>query len=174
MNELKPFASLSSSLLARKGQARPAMRPQLIALNSTLEDLGWNDMGSDPELVVEEAPAPIYADNTDDVEQNPVVRAQENIVDAFAQMPSLTARMIRKPGTALRNLGKTPVLHANAGAKGKVAFTLRLDGERHLKLRIASAMSHRSAQQIVTEALDQYLATLPEIDVSAWTSKTPN
>jgi len=28
MNEAKPFASLSSTLLARKGQAKPAMRPQ--------------------------------------------------------------------------------------------------------------------------------------------------
>ena len=28
MGEPKPLASLSSSLLARKGQAKPAMRPQ--------------------------------------------------------------------------------------------------------------------------------------------------
>lgn len=43
------------------------------------------------------------------------------------------------------------------------AFTLRLDGDRHLKLRLASALTNRSAQQIVTEALDAYLAALPEI-----------
>ena len=29
MSEPRPFASLSPSLLARKGSARPAMRPQL-------------------------------------------------------------------------------------------------------------------------------------------------
>lgn len=29
MSEPKPFASLSPSLLARKGSARPAMRPQI-------------------------------------------------------------------------------------------------------------------------------------------------
>ena len=28
MSEAKPFASLSSGLLARKGTAKPAMRPQ--------------------------------------------------------------------------------------------------------------------------------------------------
>ena len=28
MNEARPFASLSSGLLARKGAAKPAMRPQ--------------------------------------------------------------------------------------------------------------------------------------------------
>ena len=47
--EPKPFASLSSGLLARKGGARPAMRPQGFGqIGSGLEDLGWNDMGFEP------------------------------------------------------------------------------------------------------------------------------
>lgn len=46
MSEPKPFASLSSGLLARKGTAKPAMRPQgLGQFSSGIEDLGWNDMG---------------------------------------------------------------------------------------------------------------------------------
>ena len=45
-SEPKPFASLSSGLLARKGGARPAMRPQGFGqIGGNLEDLGWNDMG---------------------------------------------------------------------------------------------------------------------------------
>ena len=40
----RPFASLSSGLLARKGQARPAMRRQT-TLAEAGDDLGWNDMG---------------------------------------------------------------------------------------------------------------------------------
>ena len=48
-SEPKPFASLSSGLLARKGAARPAMRPQGFGqMGSGLEDLGWNDMGFEP------------------------------------------------------------------------------------------------------------------------------
>ena len=48
MSDPKPFASLSSGLLARKGAARPAMRPQgFTSPNSGLEDLGWNDMGQE-------------------------------------------------------------------------------------------------------------------------------
>ena len=54
------FASLSPTLLARKGGAKPAMRRQSIAIagsvaqnpgfpgslpESALEDLGWNDLG---------------------------------------------------------------------------------------------------------------------------------
>jgi hypothetical protein len=46
----------------------------------------------------------------------------------------------------------------------KAAFTLRLDADRHLKLRLASAVVGRSAQQMVTEALDIFLASLPDID----------
>ena len=49
------FASLSSTLLARKGGAKPAMRPQSgipgpvdgKEAAANLEDLGWNDMGEE-------------------------------------------------------------------------------------------------------------------------------
>src|SRR4051794_39238257 len=46
MADSKPYASLSSGLLARKGGAKPAMRPQgFNSFGGSLEDLGWNDMG---------------------------------------------------------------------------------------------------------------------------------
>ena len=50
------------------------------------------------------------------------------------------------------------------GLKEKAAFTLRLDSERHLKLRLACAVRHQSAQQLVTDALDALLGSMPEID----------
>ena len=46
----------------------------------------------------------------------------------------------------------------------KTAFTLRLDANRHVRLRLACAVHGHSAQQIVTQALDTYLDSLPEID----------
>jgi hypothetical protein len=51
--------------------------------------------------------------------------------------------------------------------KAKAAFTLRLDPDRHLKLRLACALTRRSAQQLVTGALDQYLNSLPELEALA-------
>ena len=52
--EAKPFASLSSGLLARKGAARPAMRPQGFGqIGGGLEDLGWDDMGFEAPKAVE-------------------------------------------------------------------------------------------------------------------------
>ena len=53
------------------------------------------------------------------------------------------------------------------GGKGKAAFTLRLDPSRHLKLRLACAVTGRSAQQLVTDALDQLLAGMPELESMA-------
>ena len=48
----RPIASLTPRLLARKGGAKPAMRPQASALavsfdEAAQDDLGWNDMGHD-------------------------------------------------------------------------------------------------------------------------------
>jgi hypothetical protein len=56
---------------------------------------------------------------------------------------------------------------AQPGAKGKAAFTLRLDPSRHLKLRLACAVNGRSAQQLVTDALDQLLDGMPELESMA-------
>jgi hypothetical protein len=53
------------------------------------------------------------------------------------------------------------------GSKGKAAFTLRLDPARHLKLRLACAVTGRSAQQLVTDALDQLLDGMPELESMA-------
>jgi hypothetical protein len=60
-----------------------------------------------------------------------------------------------------------PKIRAANGSKAKAAFTLRLDPERHFKLRLACAVGGRSAQQIVTDALDQLLAAMPELDTLA-------
>lgn len=143
------FASLNPSLLARKGGAKPAMRPQH-GLTSTpvpstehLEDLGWNDMGQhEPEAVVAmtHAPAKVVAIASQD---NEVHRQQHEIAERVA----VPARP-RKP----------------ALERGKrAAFTLRLDAERHLKLRLACTVRNRSAQQIVTEALDRLLGDMPDV-----------
>jgi hypothetical protein len=59
---------------------------------------------------------------------------------------------------------RAPRPRAVAGSKAKAAFTLRLDPERHLKLRLACAVDGRSAQQLVTDALDQLLERMPEVD----------
>jgi hypothetical protein len=56
---------------------------------------------------------------------------------------------------------------AATGSKAKAAFTLRLDAARHLKLRLACAVTGLSAHQLVNEALDELLGAMPELDSMA-------
>ena len=61
-----------------------------------------------------------------------------------------------------------PVIEAlDESASRRAAFTLRLDAKRHLKLRLASTVRNRSAQQLVTEALDRFLRDIPEVELLA-------
>jgi hypothetical protein len=180
MSEPKPLASLSPSLLARKGSAKPAMRPQSFRFNSdssgmataneSLDDLGWNDMGDDTPVAEPNPPVALHNTPIATLMIPPRVVAQQEelaqrfeapiakpVVPAFVR-PAVTepvAPTVFAPSTA-------PIARAAPGAKPKAAFTLRLDPERHLRLRLVCAVNHRSAQQIVTQALDEFLARQPE------------
>ncbi|MEO7366268.1 MAG: hypothetical protein ABIW03_08135 [Sphingomicrobium sp.] len=217
MSEPKVFASLSSGLLARKGAARPAMRPQGFGQGGgSLEDLGWDDLGFEP-------PKPVaggsLSDDTHDAfgeeleEQplrNPVAALTPVQSPVHSQQAELVGRLtvpdedlseagedfdetaelyepegesaavtrfaapiseevpaplpVRAPVPVARHAA-TP--RAAPGSKAKAAFTLRLDPARHLKLRLACAIGGRSAQMLVTDALDALLAAMPELDAMA-------
>ena len=256
MNEARPYASLSSGLLARKGTAKPAMRPQNYG---SLEDLGWDDMGHAPgeqgrppapgehvpssiaaltpapkiqrthptdehlppdaeiyqgeeaspvegaddeiapvageppfvaepvaeiaaedfapeELAAEEfAPEEFAAEEPvaevletgETFEAPPVVEQQRAILERFDgfEEPEFT------PAPAAPREAKADIVslpqRAAKGDHRKAAFTLRLDAERHLRLRLACAVTRHSAQQIVARALDEALAGIPEIEALA-------
>ena len=271
MGEPKAFASLSSGLLARKGAARPAMRPQGFGqVGSGLDDLGWNDMGFEapkpaltqvrdedhdafgnelPEPALrnplaalspvaspvhdqqaeiadrfssytEESPdeedyldetAELYDPNALEVEADgeeegdeagesaPLIqtKAARPVPVVFAaaadpiDVPAPVEVVDEAPFVAPPALAVTPPALAVAppalpvpsqpvatsirprqpraapGSKAKAAFTLRLDGDRHLRLRLACAVTGRSAQQLVTDALDQMLGSMPELSQMA-------
>jgi hypothetical protein len=152
MSEPKPFASLSSTLLARKGQAKPAMRPQGFTEMSGHDDLGWNDMGHPASRLTPAETVPAI------VTQQAAIAKELGVEEAPKAVlpetrPAEVVSIARSKGGLL--------------ARAKAAFTLRLDPDRHLKLRLACAVDHRSAQQIVTQALDEYLSAMPELEVLA-------
>ncbi len=263
MNEARPYASLSSGLLARKGSAKPAMRPQGFAQGyGNLEDLGWNDMGHGPGEPPAPAPpaehvpssiaaltpapkiqrtypgdAPFAADAEDhgddeDTEQlheaeepEPIAEAEEPeqvhaaepafeepeilaerepeideapdfeasdvpaepeaaVADVPFEAPSVVAQqrailerfdgeeeavsaLPERTALARAEIVPLPQHRPMVPDARKAAFTLRLDSDRHLRLRLACAVSGRSAQQIVARALDEALATIPEIEALA-------
>ncbi|MEP2988857.1 MAG: hypothetical protein ABJN65_15635 [Parasphingorhabdus sp.] len=206
MNEPKPLASLSSSLLARKGKAKPAMRRQGINFpenavegdHNPHEDLGWNDMGYDTN------PDHNGLGNVEQIHHNPLAGAIPETVPAVKQQqeeiatklapeketkqvvkeerisepvppPPLSISKEVKPleehsavVKAARETKRRPKKARPATKsrtrKAKAAFTLRLDADRHLKLRLATAVKNVSAQQLVTKAVDEYLKNIPELD----------
>lgn len=238
------FASLSSTLLARKGGAKPAMRPQSAVLGpvdgasaaANLEDLGWNDMGEDspaPQLSQPNAaeapsgprslaesglikkPALPPIDERDDfgadeedssdrvisisplqskessnghneghnevresldriatkLEGKRVFEADNEDEEEYSDDAEETASDV-----VLSKAIKPAPARSKTAAKGKrAAFTLRLDPERHLMLRLACTVRGSSAQQLVTDALDGLLAEMPEIAMlAAQVQRRPN
>ena len=225
MGEPKVFASLSSGLLARKGAARPAMRPQGFGqMGGNIEDLGWNDMGFEApkpalaavrdadhdafgESVPESAPRPSLAgltpvgggsspvhnqhaeladrfkgydleageeEDEEDSTAAPLhfvpaapldLEPADESVDFAPEVPIVREAANEQIVVAPKPVAKrAPAKRAAPGTKAKAAFTLRLDAARHLKLRLACAMTGRSAQILVTEALDEMMAAMPELD----------
>ena len=240
--EPKPFASLSSGLLARKGAARPAMRPQGFGqMGAGLEDLGWNDLGFEPpkpsvtpirdsdhdafgeELSAQPMRNPLAAltpigspvhDQQAEIEDRLVEQDEEEVDDSVVPIDVEVDEQIDEdfdetaelydPEEIVENpepaeaveaaevvaFVKAPSVHpavaavvptpapcrpsrprSAPGTKGKAAFTLRLDPERHLKLRLACAVGGRSAQMLVTDALDALLGSMPELEDLAGKAK---
>lgn len=233
------FASLGPTLLARKGGAKPAMRPQVAPLvadeaelaalaEDQLEDLGWNDMGDsdsegsgadivpinadvsaddfvagafseggpivrrqqrrleervladavmtgpeDDDTEYDEADEPVYGaafDEDEDYEGEDEGEAEGAGYAALAPAPR-PAPVVTAPAPAPASASaKRPLRAARmpaAQAGRRAAFTLRLDADRHLKLRLAATMQGVSAQALVTEALDRLLAEYDDLDVIA-------
>ena len=206
MSDPKPQASLSSTLLARKGGAKPAMRRQGLSSFSdnssdhdsdVHEDLGWNDMGYDvdpdheahpiehvhhnplagaipnPGSVVRHQQEEIAAKlGNKPVEEEVVQKAEEEPVAApvplsisreFEPLAENSA-VLAAARDAKPERGKSRPATKSRTRKSKTAFTLRMDPERHLKLRLATAVKNISAQQLVTKAVDEYLRSIPELE----------
>jgi hypothetical protein len=167
MTEAKPFASLSSTLLARKGSARPAMRPQIqltsrpvkFALSARCapheDDLGWNDMGYDlsalkaDRLSIGAAFAPKSAPPKSATGPAVVIPLAKAAKRKVAPLPVAEPVAAGKPQTARRSRRK--------------ALTLRVEQDRHLQLRLACTVQNRTAQSVLSEALDRLLEDIPGV-----------
>jgi hypothetical protein len=162
-----------------------------------LEDLGWNDMGFEAPKPVEaprDATHDAFGEDVVDHPRahptgltpvgSPVHDQQAEIEDRLGtdeldEEFDETAEPVEAESepVLVKHVASTPAPRraprprSAPGTKGKAAFTLRLDPARHLKLRLACAVDGRSAQQIVTDAVDRLLANMPELDVMAEKAK---
>ncbi|HVF83541.1 MAG TPA: hypothetical protein VM913_05160 [Sphingomicrobium sp.] len=176
------FASLADSYEAEHEEVETGTDDEVETLELSTEiaddegvmlDLS-SEIADDADAVRDEMPAAIVVDA-----HAPLVP----FASAF-ERPSVEPEAVRQPESE-PELGRTPepafvpkpvaatkpasrpMPRPEALAKGKAAFTLRLDPSRHLKLRLACAVTAKSAQQLVTRALDELLASMPELEAMA-------
>ncbi len=140
MSDMKPVASLGPVLLARKGSAKPAMRGK-----------SHTDASYD-EAAIAAAQEELGWNDMNADDEPAVLRQQADLVHRIAD-----ANLAAAQAAGADNV--TPLR-----ARRRAAFTLRLDAERHLRLKLAATVRGESAQQLVTRALDQMLADMPEIE----------
>ncbi len=146
MVDLKPL--LTGSVLAHNVEAEHAVEDS-VGQELTPVPVGLTDDYGADEF---EAEAP---------EVPEVVRQQESLIERVA---AVARKVEARPAPKAEAKEKAP---RATRAREKAAFTLRLDAERHLRLRLASAVTNRSSQVILTDLLDEYLSSLPEIDAMA-------
>lgn len=99
---------------------------------------------------------------------------RENAADPAFDLPAEPEAMHAVPAPVQPEAPTQAPAPASASAPAsapkserRAAFTLRLDAERHLKLRLAATMQGVSAQTLVTEALDRLLAEFDDLDIIA-------
>lgn len=145
--ESKPFASLTGSLLARKGAARPAMRSHV--------SLDWAGVEpAMPQAQLEPDALPLA-----DVVALEEAGEDDSRPEVLRQIAQLTAVINRKVAANRR-----ATLDVERLPGKKVAFTLRLDPRRHALLRACCTAEQRSAQSLLIEALDRLVDATPGLE----------
>jgi hypothetical protein len=159
-------------LVARSPLSVKPGKPQVVLQREALEDRvrapapiapahAERDIAAEPDVasdraapVEAEAPVPAAAPPVAERPQASPHAASNRVAEApqrapvRAPKPARPRRTVRAPGA-------------------KAAFTLRIDADRHLRLRLASAVTNMSAQQILIEAFDAYLETIPDVETLA-------
>jgi hypothetical protein len=145
--ESKPFASLTGSLLARKGAARPAMRSHV--------SLDW--AGVEPAMP-QAQPEPDALPLADVValEEAGEDDSRPEVLRQIAQLTAVINRKVAANRRATLDVERLP--------GKKVAFTLRLDPRRHALLRACCTAEQRSAQSLLIEALDRLIDATPGLE----------
>jgi hypothetical protein len=124
-----------------------------------------DDAGEEEEF---DETAELYDPEAEDVEDSPKSPVLTKPAAPAKVEPAPVPAARAEPAPIVRRPSKP---RAMPGSKEKAAFTLRLDQDRHLKLRLACAVSSRSAQMLVTQALDDLLASMPELEAMAEKAK---
>ena len=152
---MKKEARLTGSLLARKGQAIPSPASPKFAIPAINR---FGQKGQDE--TVEEQHG-----------HEPAEKGPEDTIETVRKLSEVQGRKSGpsddKSETATgkifgrRKKEKNTVKAAQTNGK-RIAMTLRMNEEDHLKLRLYSAHTRKSCQEVLTEALNMYLCDQSE------------
>ena len=155
---MKPASPLTASLLARKGQAAPAMGPRSVAHTLPQETKDRHDQSGQPET------GGIAAENTDNnaTDGGPGIHAETlaKLEDALIEK-ALERGMAHAGDDAIpadagrRNTRARP--KAQVGQGERIAMTVRLSHDEHLKLKVFAAHTKMSSQHIFKAALESFM-----------------
>ncbi|GEM_PF-2921904 len=154
VKNVKGVSRLTGSLLAKKGNAAPS--PASLSMN---------------QAVLNRFPVPEYGRSTSTSAGGPDSCDKDSLENAIDAVNKISTRQNGptpndKSGENL-NISKEAVpddVASNHGKKSsgksvgtkRIAMTLRMAPENHLRLRILSAHTRKSCQAILSEALDLY------------------
>lgn len=180
---MKAAASLTGSLLARKGAAYPASYS--VPTPSPDDAEGTSDASAaraynDPRVIASAPPAPVMPTALSEPEQ-PIEQFQDDqpahlspAVDPapapeakkaldYTQVPMAEPAAATMPTATEVEAGGVG-LPQTMDKMGRVRLSVRLDPDRYLRVKMASARTRWSAQDIVIAALDRYLKGKPDTD----------
>ncbi len=167
-------ASLSASLLARKGEARPSMKRSMLGIPPVLpapvsfftspeEDVAPSlDEMATPKEVSDKAVSPTVIDipvanEQDSLEQTPVsAESSMNIMPPTKSLRPVKTQVKRRYNPVHKKRSKKGGSGRGENV-GRIHTSLRIDEELHLRLRLYGAKQHESLQTLMVKALSRYL-----------------
>ncbi len=156
MSSVKKEARLSGMLLAKKGNAQPAHTDH--RLNMQAFEQQMEEARVQPNVESASSDSSMLAEAVQEI--NKVTKRQYSKVvgdeEKVRVEPAKKQAPVKEKVVSPKQ--EQPPLKKAVGAGKRIAMTLRMDHEEHLKLRLFAAHSRKSCQEIISEALEQYLS----------------
>ncbi|KAB7742284.1 hypothetical protein F2P47_03200 [Parvibaculum sedimenti] len=140
----RKFASITGSLLMRKGEAGPSSGMQL----------------RDP------LPQHALRQQEQRPQENWYERASQPAPDAPEVAPQRVSPLVAKSEAAKPQPAAKPKAHSSAESAARHRIALRLTDDQFRRLGIAAARTHLTMQEFMAEALDARVTTLAETELA--------
>lgn len=168
MSSVKKEARLSGMLLARKGKAHPAHTDHKLTVQ-VMDQFADKSPEKEPlrEFSTTQSDDGSLVEAVNEINQvtkrqyNNVIKGATKVLETKIEEKPV-AKIVEQevkvaPQTTIIPRKEVLSVEAAEPAHKRIAMTLRMETADHLKLRLYSAHSRKSCQEIISEALEVYL-----------------